>query len=374
MKKQPSPPQNRRRHTRAHQRSKSGARGHSESTPKVPAHVSLVHAPAVKQVPSPSPYAFPIADVLQAVMTGARLKASLSTSELCTLVTLAICTILDCIWYGTMENALMFIIGNISLMWLQCVLATTESERTPRPLVVARYFFLVPAIYFIYAQVHLLVRLANPHDMDTTLAAWDYALFGVNPSAWLHAFAHPALTELMQISYALFFLVPILLPLEFFLTRSKAILMRYLSVIAIASYLLYVGYMFLPAVGPCFTLYDFANLNNDLPGLALTEPLRTLIGNGAGAGSLTPALTAHRNCVPSGHTMISVVNAIIAFRLGSRGRWFYAVLGVATICSTVYLRYHYVVDVLAGMACVPLVFALDAFLRSRLRRMGFKNA
>lgn len=37
------------------------------------------------------------------------------------------------------------------------------------------------------------------------LIAWDFSLFGVNPTVWLQQYSHPILTEFLQIAYVLFF-------------------------------------------------------------------------------------------------------------------------------------------------------------------------
>jgi membrane-associated phospholipid phosphatase len=59
--------------------------------------------------------------------------------------------------------------------------------------------------------------------------------------------------------------------------------------------------------------------------------------------------SAHYDCFPSGHTELTII-AWWGSRLVSKG-WFRAYL-VYTLCiifATVYLRYHYTVDVLAGV-------------------------
>ena len=53
---------------------------------------------------------------------------------------------------------------------------------------------------------------------------------------------------------------------------------------------------------------------------------------------------------PSGHTMITTSVLIFAFRHDRKVFWFLLPVGVGLIFSTVYCRYHYAVDVLAGLA------------------------
>lgn len=72
--------------------------------------------------------------------------------------------------------------------------------------------------------------------------------------------------------------------------------------------------------------------------------------------------------MPSGHTMMTLMNMILAFRFRSKLRWVFLIMGCSLIFSTVYLRYHYVVDVIAGIILAFLALGLEskvyAFLTS----------
>jgi membrane-associated phospholipid phosphatase len=311
-------------------------------------------------------------------ITPRRLKESLTTAEILTIGMFVFYAVLGAIFADRVDNALMFIVVNLCGVWLQCALAVsvseTDSGRVFRSLLIARRFFLLPAIFFIYAQAHLYVTHVNPRDFDEALARWDFALFGVNPTQWMYQFAHPALTEFLQICYFLYFWIPAAIGVELYATRAPQLYIRYTLYVACVSYALYLGYFFMPAIGPCFTLHDFSALSRELPGLALTEPLRAIVNNGSGAETPAPHLTAHRNCMPSGHTMVALLNMLVAFRWRSRFRWAYLIIGLGIIVSTVYLRYHYVVDLLAGAAVTLAAVAGGRILERQFQKFGFRNA
>jgi membrane-associated phospholipid phosphatase len=114
----------------------------------------------------------------------------------------------------------------------------------------------------------------------------------------------------------------------------------------------YVCYLLLPGVGPRFTLHDFAALPHELPGLWLTDGLRFLINWGE---NISAAMTnaeamkvVTRDVFPSGHTEITLLTMLLAFKFKVRARWFILLVGSGLIFSTVYLRYHYVIDVIGG--------------------------
>jgi membrane-associated phospholipid phosphatase len=95
-------------------------------------------------------------------------------------------------------------------------------------------------------------------------------------------------------------------------------------------------------------------------------------GGGITAGAMHPVDVVNRDCMPSGHTMLTLVNIILAFHFRSRFRWVFVVIGGSLIVSTVYLRYHYVVDVLVGIvlvaALMPLEKPVDKYCRNYLKK------
>ncbi|MDP4116314.1 MAG: phosphatase PAP2 family protein, partial [Bacteroidota bacterium] len=52
----------------------------------------------------------------------------------------------------------------------------------------------------------------------------------------------------------------------------------------------------------------------------------------------------------SGHTMLTLITMYLAIRLKSRSRYFIVPVGTMLIFATVYLRYHYVIDLIGGAA------------------------
>ncbi|MGH9317673.1 MAG: phosphatase PAP2 family protein, partial [Thermoanaerobaculia bacterium] len=69
-----------------------------------------------------------------------------------------------------------------------------------------------------------------------------------------------------------------------------------------------------------------------------------------------------------GHTMIAVAVLLVAFRRARDVFWFLLPVAVCLVISTVYCRYHYVVDVLAGILLAVLTTPLGDRLYDRLVR------
>jgi len=57
---------------------------------------------------------------------------------------------------------------------------------------------------------------------------------------------------------------------------------------------------------------------------------------------------APRDAFPSGHVLVTLLSIGWAWGCRLRVRWPVTAVGALLVAATVYLRYHYVVDVLAG--------------------------
>ncbi len=236
-----------------------------------------------------------------------------------------------------------------------------------------RYFYAVPVVYMMYNQTNLLVHAVYPTLLyDQVLITIDRFMFGTDPTVWLGQFSTPLLTEYLQVCYFLFYLLPVLQAVELWRRGDLDLLASFARAIAFCYFISYVLYFLMPAIGPRFTLHSFDAINSELPGLLLTDLLRGLVDAGGGipVGSPDPARWVNRDCMPSGHTMLTITNIVLAFRNRSSLRWMFVVIGGSLVFSTVYLRYHYVIDVLVGAVlvcfCLPLERPTDLWIRSRL--------
>lgn len=226
-------------------------------------------------------------------------------------------------------------------------------------------------ILLLFMQVFHYVKAVHSRDYDAELIMADFAIFGANPTYFINSYAFPLLTEILQIAYVLYFFHPIAQGIELYKQHRYDDLNALMRIITFTFLLSYLLYFIMPAVGPRFTLHNYETTNIDLPGLWLTDALRLFIdsGDGVAIGAANPASTVHRNCMPSGHTLISVVNLIMAFRYKVKIRYVLAVLACLLVISTVYLRYHYVVDVLAGLVLVGFVFLIEPIIYRTLIRL-----
>ena len=207
-----------------------------------------------------------------------------------------------------------------------------------------------PLIFFSFKEIYVIIQALGRPDLDNVLITIDRWIFGVHPTVWLHQFAIPALTELLQIAYASFYVLMIVTGLEPYLRKEHDRFNTAMFMYIYGFFLSYIGYLLVPGVGPRFTLHNFATLNNDLPGLFCTNALRDIVnaGESISKGAVNAIALAQRDVFPSGHTQMTLIVMYLATKFKLRSRYFLCLFGTLLIIATVYLRYHYVIDLIAG--------------------------
>jgi membrane-associated phospholipid phosphatase len=228
-------------------------------------------------------------------------------------------------------------------------------------------FYLAPVIPIFFKLSEKMSFVLHGRDYDDQLIMVDRLLFHTDPTVWLftHVPPSPAFVDLLQVCYALFYFLPILLAIELyrrhhhesaehqFGVKPKDQLTELRFVIVYGFFLSYLGYLLYPAIGPRFTLHDFANLGKDLPGGFFTDTMRRILDAGENIDPLAPLSVIRqqvtRDAFPSGHTDMTFITILLAFKYKAKVKWVILAIGTVLIFSTVYLRYHYVIDLVGGV-------------------------
>ncbi|MGE3801649.1 MAG: phosphatase PAP2 family protein [Candidatus Kapaibacterium sp.] len=300
------------------------------------------------------------------------IRNSLWSTDWMSLGMLSLYTLLDIIFITEVRSSFGLLQVNI-LVGVTIIACCVWYDQTgSRIALLFRSFYILPVGYMMYSQIHNYIPLVNPGNFDATLAAWDHAIFGVNPTEWIYRFAHPILTEYFQIWYNFFQLLLVVPAVSLYRQNRMPAFRLYAMTLLFAFYLSYLCYFAMPAIGPRFEVHDFHSIDRELPGLVLTEPFRDLInaGNNIQPEMDDPYEFVNRDCMPSGHTLLSILGILMAWRLRTRWRWLMTIGGVSIVISTVYLRYHYVVDLMAGLTLAIIIFLLHEKLAEWWTRRG----
>ena len=197
--------------------------------------------------------------------------------------------------------------------------------------------------------IHFQIPFLKQQDWDLVLIEIDRIFFGgMNPAIFLSDITSPILSTIMQIVYSSFYIIPLSLLFFFVAKKQKLSLLKMTRVFVIGFLLSYVGYFIIPALGPRFYLSD--DFLIPLTGNSLFYSIHN---------SINDLEQINWDAFPSGHTEIGVLGAILASHFKLRWRYLYWLLAIGIILSTVYLRYHYVIDIIAGILLALFVWWLD---------------
>ncbi len=217
-----------------------------------------------------------------------------------------------------------------------------------------------------YAELeHLgLIFFAFEDSLDPGLIALEQQIFGFQPSLeWSRVWPWPWFHELMEFAYFSYYFLSLSFLALVFLAKGVAVEKRWDTVrdfvrdLGITMLICYTLYSIFPAWGPKYFRAGYVEVD----GWVFTRIMRHIHENGALLGA----------AFPSSHVAASFIPWWYTWRWFPRHRWWMTLIFVLLCMSTVYNRYHYVVDVAAGMLLAWLVLLFGHGLGDSARdRLG----
>ncbi|MGV9214146.1 phosphatase PAP2 family protein [Micromonospora sp. RB23] len=181
--------------------------------------------------------------------------------------------------------------------------------------------------------------------VDPALIEFDRTVFGGDVSRWLNdTLGSPALTLFMAICYLSYGLSQAAWAIFSYLRGHLREYHDFALAISITAVVGYAGYVLVPGVGPHIYQTD-----------VYADPLPGHEGSIGGAlDAITAVQGPARDLFPSLHTAMTVVLMVYLWRDARRLFWWYLPIGLGLLLSTLYLRKHYAVDLLAGAVLAVL--------------------
>lgn len=215
-----------------------------------------------------------------------------------------------------------------------------------------RFFLVLAWFYLVHRGAGVILAAAAPSTHERRLSSWDHAVFGGDLSEILEVTAHPIVTEVVQLGYSSLYEAVIVVPAYLIAVRRiddarsviRSLVILHAAVIA-TNCLLPAKWPLLIAEDPAFG--DLIRYETDLVGLWLTPWL---------SAAVTQGTVMQFDSFPSGHTALSLLMTLAAWRHAPRLLWFIGPVAALTVFGTVYLRYHYGVDVIAGALFAAVVW------------------
>jgi membrane-associated phospholipid phosphatase len=209
-------------------------------------------------------------------------------------------------------------------------------------------FLTVHLSYFVMRD---LLPLVSPYTLDAQLWQLDVEVLHLEPALWMERFVTPLTAEWFSFFYLCYFAVLVvhIVPMVFFWRRAVVLAEFSLGMLLIYT-VAQTFYMIVPGFGPVRYLAD--QFQHGLPdGFWVRTVLETVESGGA-----------QKDIFPSLHTGGPVLLTLFSFRHRDKTPFKYtwplmAFFSANIVVATMFLRWHYLIDVIVGLA-----FAVAAHL------------
>ncbi len=234
-----------------------------------------------------------------------------------------------------------------------------------------RHFYPVLLYGPLYCETGWLNQVFVSGFLDPTFIRLDGRLFGCQPSLVLMAhFPSPILSETFYAAYFSYYPMLSGIGLALFL-RSREQFFHYLSVLSFVFYVCYAAYIFIPVVGPQIFFPELAHAALPAAVQPAVVPAFPAAVQAGPAFQLMQWIYEHFEspgaAFPSSHVAIALTTVFFSFQYLRRIRWLHLCVALLLCIATVYCRYHYLVDAIAGALAAAILIPLGSrlYLRSR---------
>jgi len=190
---------------------------------------------------------------------------------------------------------------------------------------------------FFYRETGGTIFLLFDGFYDGQLSAFEKSIFGVNPTLyidrkWLNVWGN----EIFSFCYsAYYFMIPVFL-LTLFFKREYEIIRSFLAACCATFFASYLLFFLYPIEGP---RWHFAgDYISSIDGPVFRKFTELVIDKGA----------VHGGCMPSSHFAVALVILMYCYKYYGRTGWVVMPLVLGLAIGTVWGRFHYVSDVIAG--------------------------
>ena len=211
-----------------------------------------------------------------------------------------------------------------------------------------RFFYPYIFIGFVFESLGFIVPFINPHNKDQILINIDRYILGKDAALIFNVFNIKGVVDYLQISYLAYYVLPIVIILYLYKKNKIKRLSYTLFALSLGYYISYLGYIFLPAIGPRYTLNYLTHI-----------PLQ----GGAVFKTVHPILNSlehiKQDCFPSGHTEISLLVFLLFWDENKKIALLILPIVLSLILATLVLRYHYFADVISGVIIAFFVYFIS---------------
>lgn len=219
---------------------------------------------------------------------------------------------------------------------------------------VVRHWIALYILLGSFREMHYLIPEVNPfedHASDLALMELDRRLFG-DVHGFVSRLWWPPLVDFLHLCYWTYFPMPLALLAVLWFRKRLPEFRQATTILLAGFYIGYLTYLLVPAVGP----HHFEARSPGLDGAWI---------GGRFHRALLAVEWSMADAFPSLHTTVAAMSLALAWRLQRRLFWIFLVPALGLVAATFVLRYHYLIDVAAGLAVAPIALAVGRWVSDR---------
>jgi membrane-associated phospholipid phosphatase len=184
---------------------------------------------------------------------------------------------------------------------------------------------------------------------DHYLYSIDQRIFGFQPSVEFSVLCNsPICSEIMYYGYFSYYFINMLAILLYYF-KKKASVYKTVFIIIFSFILYYVIFIIFPSVGPQFYLPN--ELRSVPHGLLFQQEIRYLLHSAE----------VKTGAFPSSHVGLALIFMILIFKISKKVFWFILPISLILMASTVYIKAHYFIDIIAGIVSGFLFYFISDY-------------
>ena len=231
-----------------------------------------------------------------------------------------------------------------------------------------RHFYPLLLYAFLYRESEQLNLMFVNRYLDSVFITVEEWIFGFQPAVvFMNAFPHPVVSEFFYMSYFSYYVMIAGVGLALFF-RNREQFWHYVAILSFVFYGCFLVFIFLPVAGPPAFYMEIPRFvdQHQLPYYPLECPPGTTSGPFFNLMKiLYRFFESGGGAFPSSHVAAAFCVLFFSWRYLPRVRFLILAGTIALSVATVYCRYHYAVDVVAGALTAAVLVPLGEWFYRR---------
>ena len=272
---------------------------------------------------------------------------NLLPSDWITILYLAVTSVLVLIFHRNLARWYIFLSVSIHIVAILGILSLRFVLAPLPPLLqFVRDWYALGTILLFYWGVKPLTQMVFQGTFDDWIVRWENRLFNGQPSTYLSArFPSVALSEYLHLCYLSYYFIPVSLPAMLYFRGKGEAFFETLFAELFTFNICLIWYIFMPVAGP---RYFEEKIKEPLSNAPLCKLTHAILSRASTKGT----------AFPSSHSAVAIVVLLCAARYDLVSFVILLPFCTGLVVGTVYGRFHYALDAVAGVLLGVLTFGL----------------